>query len=134
MLTLNIREETFGGAEAKTHAITLLSENLTLAELIRLKVEQEVEIHNKPVRKALAERSNMLTEKERLLNRDTERQFVNPQIIDPEKEYYRALDFFQKNRLFVLIDGKQVEDLHEPLSMNTRSEVNFIHLMPLVGG
>ena len=54
--------------------------------------------------------------------------------IDAEKQVYVALDSFEKNRYFILVNEKQVLSLEEELDLSLTNEVVFIKLVQLVGG
>ncbi|PTE06161.1 hypothetical protein C9427_33415 [Mesorhizobium helmanticense] len=45
-----------------------------------------------------------------------------------------ALLGFENNAFFVVVDGKQVEDLRAPLRLTPISTVRFVRLLQLVGG
>jgi len=45
-----------------------------------------------------------------------------------------ALLGFENNAFFVVVDGKQVEDMRTPLRLTPRSTVRFVRLLQLVGG
>ena len=140
MLNLIIKEEIFGNRKITNLPITLPSEKITLAELIQKKVATKVCLINNEIdSKDFGSRFKSL--KEQVLNKEAHQKQIadNEQRkadakIDPEKAGYEALDAFQKNAFFVIIDGKQREDLKEELHLSKHSEVQFIRLMPLVGG
>jgi hypothetical protein len=46
----------------------------------------------------------------------------------------RAYSSFEKNGFLVLVDGKQVTELDSPFDLHENSEIEFIKLVPLVGG
>ncbi|WP_291787790.1 hypothetical protein [Maribacter sp.] len=45
-----------------------------------------------------------------------------------------ALDAFQKNGYFILIDNKQAEDLEQEVLVSKTTEIAFVKLTQLVGG
>jgi hypothetical protein len=45
-----------------------------------------------------------------------------------------ALKAFRQNRFFVLVEGRQVEDLDDVIPFRPTSEVTFVRLVPVVGG
>ena len=55
-------------------------------------------------------------------------------LIDAEKQTYVALDAFQKNGFFILVDDQQVENLKEEILINDDTKISFVRLTPLVGG
>ncbi|GAA3453793.1 hypothetical protein [Dactylosporangium matsuzakiense] len=82
---------------------------LTLRELIRLRVREEVAQHNAQAASA-AER------------------------VDWEPPAGAAVAAFGRNAFFVLVGDRQVEDLDAPLTLDEASRVAFVRLVPLVGG
>ncbi len=54
--------------------------------------------------------------------------------IDAEKQVYIALNAFQKNGFFMLVDDKQIEELDQRISLLHDSKISFVKLTPLVGG
>jgi hypothetical protein len=54
--------------------------------------------------------------------------------VDPEKQFLIALDAFQKNGFFILIDNIQSESLDQMVVINADTKLSFVKLTPLVGG
>ena len=54
--------------------------------------------------------------------------------VDAEKQYLVALDAFQKNGFFILIDNIQSESLEQMVVINKNTNISFLKLTPLVGG
>ena len=54
--------------------------------------------------------------------------------IDPEKQFERAIESFQRNGFFVLVNGLQVDELEEEIEIGSETTVTFLRLVPLVGG
>jgi hypothetical protein len=54
--------------------------------------------------------------------------------LDWEVQCRRAYSSFEKNGFLVLVDGKQVTELDTQLALHEDSEIDFIKLVPLVGG
>jgi hypothetical protein len=107
-----------------------LPDRVTLRELIRLRVRDEVARYNaKP------------TERFRGLVRPTAAEedlngyrLRTPSRIDWERQADAAVIAFGRNGFFVLVGDRQVDDLDEELSLDEASDVAFIKLVPLVGG
>ncbi|MGB8698141.1 MAG: hypothetical protein WCD18_01885 [Thermosynechococcaceae cyanobacterium] len=128
--TLTIQDETVMGDVIQSFTIQIPTETVTVADLIRERVYQEVAAYNskQPDQfRGLIQPSDI----ERQLNRSAPRSFKP---IDSEKQYYVALDAFKNNRIIVLVDDKQAEQLEEEVSLTDQSRVSFIRLIPLVGG
>jgi hypothetical protein len=138
MATLTIRDETATGKTTGELTLDVLDETITVRELIRSRVYQEVQDHNR--RKASAEPikfNGLVTprDEERMLNAgsggDRPRHLRE---IDWRKQFDVACDAFQRNGFFVLVDDKQVESLDEQITIGATTTVSFVRLMPLVGG
>lgn len=131
-MQLTIQKETFAGKILDKIALEIHQESLTVAELIRLKVEQEVKQHNETL---LKENQGFQNATEQRLNQSAN---YPPQIqrklADPEKEAYRAWEAFQNNQVFLLIDKKQAESLEQEILLSKDTQISFMELMPLVGG
>ena len=54
--------------------------------------------------------------------------------IDWEVQFKRACSSFERNGFLLLVDGQQVGDLDERIDLRADSEVQFLKLVPLVGG
>jgi len=128
--TLTIHDETALGKIINTYQLPVQQEALTVADLIRLRVEHEVADYNQRLPdtfQALVQP----TDAERVLNGY---KIHNKRLIDPEKQVYIALDAFQKNGFFMLIGNHQAEALDELISLSDNTTVSFIKLTPLIGG
>lgn len=129
-MILTITDETFSGTVTNEINIEFEQVEITVKDLIEQRVSQEVAKYNNRV----IEKFNGLiqpTEKENLLNAFSKKEF---RMIDGEQQVYIALDAFQKNGFFVLVDDKQVESLEERIQLRPMMKVSFIKLVPLVGG
>ncbi len=130
--TVTVRDETIPGRAADEFALTLelLNERITVRELIRSRVYQEVRDYNarQPEHfRGLVEP----TDAERTLNGYRLRARRQ---IDWEQQYRRALAAFEANGFLVLVDDRQVTDLDESVALRHDSTVTFLKLVPLVGG
>ncbi|WP_207420271.1 hypothetical protein [Desertivirga brevis] len=130
-LTITIKDETIGGNILNEIKIQIASERTTVREIIEARVTAEVQDYNQRsplVYYGLVKPSDSESELNgyRLRKRDMK--------IDPEQQIYTALDAFQQNGFFVLIDNNQAEYLDQEVLVNQRTEVSFIKLTPLVGG
>ena len=129
-MILTITDETFSGTVTNEIKIEFDQVEIKVKDLIEQRVSQEVAKYNNRV----IEKFNGLiqpTEKENLLNAISKKEF---RMIDGEQQVYIALDAFQKNGFFVLVDDKQVESLEERIQLRPMMKVSFIKLVPLVGG
>jgi hypothetical protein len=105
---------------------------LTLRHLIRTRVREEVAKANAAIGEGRAFRTLVQpTDAEATLNGYRLRK---GRTIDWRRQADRAEQAFLKNGFFVLVDGRQVEELDEELALTADSEIRFVRLTPLVGG
>jgi hypothetical protein len=131
--TLTIRDETtfsFGGENDEEFTLDVLTERITVRELIRTRVYQEVRDYN--LRQPEYFRGLVQpTDAERTLNGFKVRQGRR---IDPEKQFERAVESFYRNGFLVLVNDRQVDELEEEIEIRPDTTVTFLKLVPLVGG
>ncbi len=127
---LTIRDKTGAGKIVNEIAISLKSNRVTVKEIIEGRVIAEVEKYNT----TLPEYFQGLvqpTDAEKTLNGY---KMKTRKKVDPEKQVYIALDAFQKNSFFVLVNNKQAESLEQEVLISPTTSVSFLKLTPLVGG
>lgn len=125
-----ISDELLNGTVTNQFEIHLSSNIVSVKELIKMRVTKEIEAYNN----RLPEYFNGLvapTDAERTLNGF---KLKPKQVIDAEKQVYVALDAFQKNGFFILVDNQQLEDLDEIVRLQSTSKISFVKLTPLIGG
>ena len=127
-LTLSILYETTTGERCSAGAFQFNAATLTLRELIRVFVQEEVKRFNETgseVFRGLVQPD----ESERILNGVRERP-----VLDWEKQFAKAIAAFKGNGFVVLLDQRQVTDLDETLHLTPQSQLTFLKLVPLMGG
>jgi len=129
-ISLTIHDATLFGENTNALSLDFLNEKITVGELIRERIYEEVRQYNVTEPKyfrGLVQPSKAET----VLNgvRLRERRKV-----DWEEQYRLALDAFTRNGFFILVDDRQVEHLDETITITPKTEVSFIKLVPLVGG
>ena len=130
MPTITIRDETLTGQSIAEYPLDLLTERVTVRELIRSRVYQEVQDYNR--RKPETFRGLVQpTDAEQTLNGFRVRDHRQ---IDWTKQFDRACDAFERNGFFVLVDDRQPEALDEEITVGPDTRVSFVKLVPLVGG
>jgi hypothetical protein len=130
MPTLTIHDETTSGQKTHSFTIDCLTERLTVRDLIKARIYQEVQDYNlrePEYFRGLVEPSQA----ERVLNGY---KLKARRKIDWEEQYERALEAFKRNGFFVLVGDKQAESLEQEFEVKVETEVSFVKLMPLVGG
>jgi hypothetical protein len=141
MPTLAVQDATLTG-EAVGERITLtfddLTETVTVRELIRARVYQEVDDHNRRVRSANTDAQPFgglvgPTAAERQLNGPRVGK-VMAREVDWNAQYESACDAFERNSFLILVDERQAESLEERITLSAGSQVQFVKLTMLVGG
>jgi len=128
--TITIHDETTAGQKTNTFTLACLTERMTVRELIRARIYQEVQDYNQrepEYFRGLVEPSAA----ERVLNGY---KLKAKRKIDWEEQYKRALEAFDRNGFFVLVGNRQAESLDESFDVKVETEVSFVKLVPLVGG
>lgn len=116
--------------EDHTFLLNLLSEQVTVRELIRSRVYQEVQEYN--AKQPEHFRGLVIpSDAERTLNGPRLRK---PRTIDWEAQYEQALAAFDQNGFLILVDDEQVTELDELIEVDLSTTVTFLKLVPLVGG
>lgn len=129
-MNIVICDELLNGTITNQFEISLEYDSLTVRDLITKRVSIEIDNYNK----RLPQYFNGLIEPkeaERTLNGY---KLKPKQLIDVEKQVYIALDAFQKNGFFVLVDNEQLEELEQQVVLKSTSKISFVKLTPLVGG
>jgi hypothetical protein len=128
--TLMIHDENTSGQKTNSFTLECLTEHMTVRELIRARIYQEVQDYNlrEPEYFHGLVQPN---EAERVLNGYKLR---GKQKIDWQEQYQRALESFERNGFFVLVGDRQAEKLDEEFQVKVDTEVSFVKLLPLVGG
>lgn len=134
-VTLTVRDETTDGRISSEKPLTFPAEQITVRELIRERVYQEVQDFNlasgEDVFRGLVQPSDT----EQVLNEGRAGyRMKKRRRIDWKEQFEKATEAFQKNAYFILIDDKQAETLDDEFSIRPSTEVSFIKLTLLVGG
>ncbi len=129
-MTITIKDETFAGKILQELNVEFETELVTIRDIIASRVIKEVEQYNNkmPVYfNGLIEPSDA----EKTLNGY---KLKSKALIDAEKQVYIALNAFQNNGFFVLVDNIQSENLDQEIPLQKDLKISFIKLTPLVGG
>lgn len=130
-MVITIKDATFSGDILNEIEIAVQNERTTVKDLIAARVTSEVKSYNEKLPeyfKGLIQPS----EAEKTLNGFRLKR--REKKIDVEKQIWTALDAFQKNGYFILIDDKQAEDLDQEVLVSKTTEISFVKLTQLVGG
>jgi hypothetical protein len=130
MALLTILDETASGSIISRLEVEITQEMLTVRELIARRVHDEVAAYNAR-QTGTFQGLVQPTESERVLNGYRLRP---AQLIDAEQQTYRALEAFQQNGFFLLVNDHQAETLDEEVWLGAGATASFVKLTPLVGG
>lgn len=130
MATVTFRDETATGKPLTEWEVTGVPERMTVRQLIRLRVSEEVARHN-------ARPTNRF---HGLVRPDDAEAELNgyrlrePRRIDWERQAEIAERAFQANGFFMLAGDRQVEELDEIVDLTVDPDLVFIKLVALAGG
>jgi hypothetical protein len=126
-----IYDETLGTTKRHVFDLESIDENMTVREIIRARIWQEVHEHNAMKRGEAFQ--GLVCPSDRCLptSGDKAGAFVP---IDWEKQYAAALRGFESNGFFVIVGDRQAEVLDETFRVRAETEVLFVKMVPLVGG
>ncbi|RMG24442.1 MAG: hypothetical protein D6730_12620 [Bacteroidetes bacterium] len=123
--SLVIQDETSTGSILNRLKIKLRKERLTVRELIRERVFQEVAQYN--VQRPLCYHgliapagAEPVLNGYRLLHRHK---------IDPEQHFYRTMDAFYNKNFCILVDELRLDDPEHPIVVRPHTRVSFLKLM-----
>lgn len=127
MKTLTITDTSVAGQILHEISLQFESEYISVRDLIEARIQEEIKKYEQKkgeYKSSLVVPSNL----EERLNKK------NKTSIDVEKQVYIAMDAFQKNGFFILIDDEQVVDLEQKFLIESTTQISFIKLTQLVGG
>jgi hypothetical protein len=129
-MTIQIWDETLPGKRSQGAAIDVDAGPITVRELLRARVRREVERYNE----FLPDTFQGLVqpeESEQILN-GFRMKVKRP--LDWEAQFRQACSSFERNGFLILVDDDQVTELDRTIHLRTDSQVQFVKLVPLVGG
>ena len=135
MATLTITDDTASGQTTHSLTLDLLDETITVRELIRSRVYQEVQDHNRRADAAVGSFKGLVTprDEERALNGRPKPPRARREI-DWKQQFDVACHAFERNGFFLLVDDRQAESLDDVVTLRHDTRVSFVRLTPLVGG
>ena len=129
MTTLTIVDESTQG-ERRAWSLDFLGETMTLRELIRRRIYQEVTEYNANVSGYFVGLVQP-TESERT---QTGFRLKTAKKLDWQVHYEKAIEAFTRHGYIVLVNDQQMVDLDIPIEVHPGTRVTFFQLVPLVGG
>jgi len=128
--TLTIRDETAAGQTLHQWSLEFLTERVTVRELIRSRVYQEVQDYN--LRKPTVFRGLVRPADAQVLPEGF--RLPSGRQIDWKAQVEKAYTAFEQNRVLILVGNRQAESLDEEIEIRPGTEATFVQLVPLVGG
>jgi hypothetical protein len=125
-----VTDATVTGKETARLLLAGLPSPLTLRDLIRFRVREQVARHNANP----APRFNGLVQP---LEAEADLNGYGPSRtwwLDWEAQAATAVRAFERNGFFVFVGDRQVDDLDRELALADTDVVSFVRLVPLVGG
>lgn len=130
-LSLAVVDETPSGDVVRKTRLSLASETVLVREIIVERINREVarfnSRHANRVFQGLVQPTDAESRRDGYRLREERK-------LDAEKQCELALEGFESNAFFMLVDGRQVVSLDESVSLTGDSTVTFVKLVPLVGG
>jgi hypothetical protein len=134
--TLTVHDETATGDPICSFPLEFPSERITVRDLIRERVYQEVQDYNR--RGDTTFRGLVQPTGAEQISGEPRKPFAyrmpRRREIDWKQQFEQALEAFKKNGFFILIDEKQAEELDQEVLIGRGTEVSFVKLVQLVGG
>lgn len=131
-ISVTIRDQSGAGKVATTITLDGIDSRITLRDLIRTRVREEVARYNAEAGGTGIFRGLVMPDGARpspLGFRMPERRRI-----DWEQQAGKALEAFTRNGFFVLVAGRQVSDPDATLELTPDTDIRFIRLVQLVGG
>ncbi len=130
-MTLTIRDEEMNGETLNEFALDFLTERITVRELIRSRVYQEVKDHNTKQNQTNFRGLVQPTDAERTLNGY---QLKKPRQINWKEQFEKAVEAFEKSQILILVNGRQLDSFGDEIEVGPGTTVTFLRLTLLVGG
>jgi hypothetical protein len=129
-VSLTIHDETLFGEKENPLSLHFLTETITVRELIRERIYEEVRQYNATTPeyfRGLVQPTDAETTLNGVRLRERRR-------VDWEEQFRLAQEAFTRNGFFLLVDDRQVQSLNETVTIAPTTQVSFVKLVPLVGG
>lgn len=134
-VTVTVRDETATGNVFGERPLELPDDRLTVRELIRERVYQEVQDFNRASGESVFRGLVQPIDTECVLNgHQSEYRLKQRRQIDWREQFDKAIGAFDRNGFFILIDDSQAESLDQVFLVNSRTEISFVKLTILAGG
>ena len=130
MATLTVHDESATGRSLDRLDLVDLPYRLTVRDIVRAKVREEVARHNAEPRKIF--HGLVQPNDAEVAVNGTRSSRHRP--LEWERQADLAEDHFERNGFFILVDDRQVSSLDEVVDLVADPHVAFVRLVPLAGG
>lgn len=110
--------------------VQVSGETITARALLRTRVYQEVERYNRQQ----PEIFRLLVQPEGAEPAGLGFRLPHPRLIDPELQFEKAVEAFERGDLLVLVDDRQLASIDAQIPLLPATMVTFYKLAPLMGG
>ena len=118
-VSLTVHDETTSGSRVAGPTLEFPTERITVRELIRERVYQEVQDHNRRSAKVPGGGLGYRGEVHE---------------VDWGPRFRKACRAFEEGKLLIIVGDRQVEGLDAVVGLERMTSVTFLRLIPLVGG
>jgi hypothetical protein len=131
-ISVTIRDESGAGRVAATITLDGVDSLITVRDLIRTRVREEVARYN--VAPPSTDIIRGLVIPDGAVPAPGGFRMPRPRRVDWEQQADKALEAFRRNGFFVLVADRQVTDPDETLELTADTDIRFIRLVQLIGG
>lgn len=130
VVALKIKDETPLGELISESTLQFPADRVSVKELIEQRVEKEVSQYNP----SSAERLHGLVQPAEFECELNEVGLRKEKPIDVVEQKCIAVEAFNRNRFFLLVNDKQLTSLDDEILITPNTMVTFLKLVPLIGG
>ncbi len=131
--TVVIRDESLTGKTLRQLTLEVPTETITVSELIRSRVFQEVKDANARAASQAAGSEPQVEPTDVELALNGVRQ-PGPEPVDWRGQFDKAVEAFRSNRILILVDDQQMVALDEAIEIKPSTRISFLRLTMLMGG
>jgi len=131
-ITLTMSDGSLTGRVIQQFKIQIPTSKTTARQLIEQRIRQEVALYNKT--ETFHQFNGLVTPTEQEMTLNGYEKAKPKKTIDADIQYEKAIEAFSSNRFFLLVDDRQVVELDRELTLAEVSTVQFVKLVPLIGG
>lgn len=131
-ITLTMSDGSLTGQVIQQFKIQMPTSKTTARQLIEQRIRQEVLRYNDT--ETFHQFNGLVTPTEQEEKLNGYDKAKPKKLIDADAQYQKAIEAFSSNRFFLLVDERQVTELDCELLVSEVSTVQFVKLVPLVGG